>query len=152
MRRFRLVILSILALAMAIPAFATEPGVVTDGAWSRVTVGTTRPGVMYLDISNTGDKPVTLTGFKTDVSKSAMIHKTETDAQGVATMKPAGDIEIAPGATISLKPGGLHGMLMGLKKPLAEGDSFDATLTFKDGGTLDVTVPVLGMTAIGPDN
>ena len=65
-------------------------------------------------------------------------------------MAPAGDIRIAPGETVALEPGGLHAMLMMLQRPMVEGEAFELTLSFSDGGEVSVEVPVLGMTARGP--
>ncbi len=79
------------------------------------------------------------------------IHRTTTDANGVSSMAPAGEITIAPGETLSLEPGGLHAMLMQLQTPMVEGESFSMTLTFDDGGTVTVDVPILGIAARGPE-
>lgn len=144
---------SLLAATVALtaaPALAQDP-VSINGAWSRASIGTSRPGVLYLDITNTGDAQVTLTGLETDVAAMPEIHRSATDAEGVSTMAPAGNIKIAPGETVSLEPGGLHGMLMKLQQPLKEGDSFDATLIFRDAGAVEISVPVLAMTATGPE-
>ena len=62
-------------------------------------------------------------------------------------MRPAGPIEIPPGAATGLEPGGIHVMLMGLTGPLVEGESFSLTLTFERAGPVEVTVPILSATA-----
>ena len=54
----------------------------------------------------------------------------------------AGDIAVAAGETVKLQPGGLHVMLMGLKKPLKVGDTFALTLKFKQAKPQTVTVTV----------
>ena len=58
------------------------------------------------------------------------------------TMKPAGAVDIPAHGKVELKPHGLHVMLMGLKKPLAEGDTFVVTLTFAKAGSVDLQVVV----------
>lgn len=130
---------------------AQQAPVEVAGAWSRASLAPSRPGVLYLDITNTGDAPVALTGLETDVAAMPQIHRSITTDDGAAKMERAGRIEIAPGATVSLEPGGLHGMLMKLRDPLKEGDSYVVTLTFGGGARVDVTVPVLGVRATGPD-
>ena len=58
-------------------------------------------------------------------------------------MRPAeGGIEAQPGATVALKPGGYHVMLLGLKEPLKEGEKLPLTLTFQKAGTVQVEVNV----------
>jgi Copper chaperone PCu(A)C len=46
------------------------------------------------------------------------------------------------GASVKVEPGGLHVMLLGLKRPLIQGDGFDLTLRFRDAAPLLVHVPV----------
>lgn len=144
------------ALAMPIgwvvPASAEPESVVIENAWSRASIGTRRPGVAYMQIRNVGENPVTLTGIEVDVAEMAEIHRTTTNDQGVSTMAPAGKIEIALGATIALEPGGLHAMLMQLKRPLNQGDSFSLTIILSDGGEVSVEVPILGIAAQGPQD
>jgi copper(I)-binding protein len=43
---------------------------------------------------------------------------------------------------VTLKPGGLHVMLIGLKQPLEPGDMVDLALTFEDGSRIPVQAPV----------
>ncbi len=54
----------------------------------------------------------------------------------------AGGIELAPGATVALKPGGYHVMLIDLKQKLDEGRHIPLTLTFAKAGSIDVEVDV----------
>ena len=44
-----------------------------------------------------------------------------------------GGLEIKPGATVELKPGGLHLMFMDLKEPLKEGQTVKGTLDLREG-------------------
>mgnify|MGYP001793524410 FL=1 len=135
----------------ATPAFAGSEDVVVEDAWARASIGVNRPGAAYMIIRNTGDEAVTLTGLRTDLAMMPDIHQTSTNAEGVSSMAPAGEIEIAPGEAVSLEPGGLHAMLMRLQRPMAEGESFSLTLDFSDGGEIMVEVPILGIAARGPE-
>ena len=60
------------------------------------------------------------------------MHEHRTD-NGVMKMREVGSILIKAHAQTELKPGGYHLMLIGVKRPLAEGDSVAITLTFDDG-------------------
>ncbi|MCD1636737.1 copper chaperone PCu(A)C [Martelella mediterranea] len=139
-----------LAAGSGAPAVAGSKDVVVEGAWSRASIGTNRPGAAYMTVRNAGDEAVTLTGIETDLAMRPEVHRTSTSDQGVSSMAPAGDIRIAPGETVALEPGGLHAMLMMLQRPMIEGEAFELTLSFSDGGEVSVEVPVLGMTARGP--
>ena len=58
-------------------------------------------------------------------------------------MVPVKDgIEVPPHGTVELKPLGLHVMLLGLRKPLKEGDTFPMPLVFAIQGKAEVEVKV----------
>ena len=66
--------------------------------------------------------------------KGAEIHEMAMD-NAVMTMRALPDgVEIKPGETLTFKPGGLHLMLMGLKKPLVQGTDVHVTLNFAKAG------------------
>lgn len=141
------------ALLVASPGllFAGSDDIVVEQPWSRASIGTSRPGVAYLTIRNTGAEAMTLTGLRTEVAMMPQVHRTSTDANGISRMAPADDIEIAPGASVALEPGGLHAMLMKLQLPLKQGESYPLTLVFRDGSEVTVAVPILGIGARGPE-
>ena len=134
------------------PALAGSEDVVVESAWSRASIGMNRPGAAYMTIRNTGDTPLTLIGLVTPLAMMPEIHESKTDADGVSSMAPAGEITIAPGESVSLEPGGLHAMLMQLQTPMTEGETYPLTLLFDDGGEVTVEVPILGIAARGPND
>jgi copper(I)-binding protein len=62
-------------------------------------------------------------------------------------MRELESLPIPAGKMINLSPGGMHLMLVGLKKPLKEGEQVALTLVFKDNAgkssSLEVTAPIL---------
>lgn len=142
----------IIVAGLAGTAFAGSNDVIVHDPWSRASIGTSRPGVAYMTIRNEGSETVTLVGIGTDLALMSEIHKSSTNAQGVSSMVLVGEIEIPPASAVVLEPGGLHAMLMGLQEPMLEGDSFSLTLIFRDGGELTVAVPILRISAQGPQN
>ena len=56
-------------------------------------------------------------------------------------MRQLDGIDLPPGSTIMLKPSGIH-LMLGLKQPLKQGQTFPLTLTFQKAGVVDVTVEV----------
>ena len=58
------------------------------------------------------------------------------------TMEPVEQIDLPADETVSLEPGGLHAMLIGLAAPLTAGQTFTLTLTFAEAGEREVTVEV----------
>ena len=61
---------------------------------------------------------------------------------GMMQMRPVEQVELPAGATTSLKPGGLHVMLIGLQQSLVPGESIPLTLEFEDGSQMEVSAPV----------
>ncbi len=120
-------------------------------AWARASIGTERPGVAYLMIYNDGAESDRLLGADTPVAKHAMVHESLMK-DGVMKMRPAGDIEIAPGGKVMFEPGGLHLMLTFLQKKLVEGESFPLTLTFEQAGEVKVDVKIAGVAAKNAPN
>jgi copper(I)-binding protein len=119
--------------------------------WSRATAKGARVGVGYLAIVNKGAAPDRLVSATADVAEKVELHETGMD-NGVMTMRGLPDgVEIKPGETVTLKPGGLHLMLMGLKQPLAQGREVRLTLNFAKAGTVAATLPVGALGATGPE-
>jgi copper(I)-binding protein len=70
---------------------------------------------------------------------------------GVMTMAPVdGGLEIPAGQAVKLEPGSFHLMLMDLKRPLKEGDTFKATLTFAKAGSITVDFAIRAIGADAP--
>ncbi|MDN3571436.1 copper chaperone PCu(A)C, partial [Methylobacterium longum] len=59
-------------------------------------------------------------------------------------------LEIKPGETVTLKPGGYHLMFLDLKAPLKKGEPVKGTLSFERAGTVAVEFGVEGMGAQAP--
>jgi copper(I)-binding protein len=139
------VLLSLLAAgraAGAVPAPSPRsPQLVVEAAWVRAPAPGTDVGAAYFTVRNTGHETATIVGICSPAAAMAMLHETSVDG-GTARMRPRERLEIAPGQTIALKPGGLHVMLHGLKRTLAVGESVPLTLQLADGEELAVTAQV----------
>ena len=113
-------------------AFATPtpPGAVNGAAY-------------VVTLSNTGKQPDRLLRISTPIAQRAEIHTMSVDAGGVMRMREVAEIVLAPGTPVKMRPGdGFHFMLIGLKQPLKEGDSFPLTMEFARGGKTEVKVVV----------
>jgi periplasmic copper chaperone A len=91
-----------------------------------------------------------LIGATTPVASKAGLH-TEIMENGVMKMRPLESVDIAPRGTASLKPGGSHIMLTGMKRPLDRGDHIPITLKFAHAPPLTAQVEVAKIGANGPD-
>jgi len=101
-------------------------------------------GAAYIaTLEDTGKQPDRLLRVSTPIAQRAEIHTMAVDASGVMRMREVGEIALLPGAPVKMRPGsGYHFMLMGLKQPLKEGDSFPLTMEFERGGKVEVKVVV----------
>jgi periplasmic copper chaperone A len=118
--------------------------------WSRATPKGASSAAGYMTITNNGSAPDRVSCVSSDASAECQIH-TMTMDNGVMKMRPVeGGLEILPGQTITLKPGGFHMMLLNLKHPLEAGGTMKATLKFEHAGTVDVDYPVAAIGAPAP--
>ncbi len=116
--------------------------------WARATPNGASVGGGYLTITNTGTESDRFVGGASTVAKEVQIHEM-TMANGVMKMRPvAGGLEIKPGQTVKLNPGGYHIMFMGMKQQLKEGEHFKTTLDFTKAGKVDVDFAVEGIGAM----
>ena len=152
MRLFGIAAFALALLTTAPPVLAGGEDVVIEDAWSRASIGTSRPGVAYMTLQNNGAEPVVVTGLRTNLAMMPMIHASTTDAQGVTRMSHMEEVEIKAGEAVALEPGGLHVMLMDLQHPMVEGESYALSVIFADGTEATVEVPILGIAARGPSD
>jgi copper(I)-binding protein len=134
------------ALSFAVPAWAAD--VTVSDAWSRASAGMARAGAGFMHITNSGAADDRLVAAASAVSDVTELHAHILDG-AVMRMRQVEAIDVPAGQTVALKPGGLHVMFMALKEPLAEGQTFDVTLTFEKAGTVTVPVTVKGVAAMG---
>ncbi len=108
---------------------------------ARATAPMARTGAVYLTVSNAGTLPDRLISASTAAAETVELHTTVREGN-VMRMQPVPGIDVPAGQTVTLSPGGLHVMLIGLRGPLKDGSSLALSLTFQRAGRVDVTVPV----------
>lgn len=133
------------------PASAVQAGSLTiEQPWSRATPTGAKVGGGYVRITNTGREPDRLIGGSFPLAARVEVHEMALDGT-VMRMRPVeGGIEIKPGASVELKPGGYHLMFMDLKAPLKAGDMVKATLVFEKAGPVEVAFTVRTMGGAAP--
>jgi copper(I)-binding protein len=114
--------------------------------WARATTGST--GAAYFRVVNKGAAADRLIALKTPVAEKAELHE-DRMKDGIMEMRPIGPLPIEAGKSATLKPGAGHVMLIGLKQPLKQGESFPLTLSFEKAGDVTVVVHVEGAGAMG---
>lgn len=146
MTRYLLITL-LLFLASCQPAASrqgtTGPAVTIKDPWARPakagTMGMT--SAVYFVVVNEGPDADALIGAATDVAGRVELHETRRRGD-VMEMSPVSEVEVPPRSRVTFQPGGLHVMLMDLKRDLKVGDSFSLTLRFRKAGDIKITVTV----------
>jgi copper(I)-binding protein len=146
MTMFTRVVATLLALAFsAALAFAHDyklGSLDIKHPWAKATTAGQPVAGGFMTIVNGGTEADRLLKVSSAVSDMVQIHEMKVE-DGVMKMgEIPGGIEVAPSATVELKPGGLHVMFMGIKAQLKEGESVKAVLTFEKAGDVEVEFKV----------
>ncbi|NKC34421.1 copper chaperone PCu(A)C [Falsiroseomonas selenitidurans] len=138
-------------LLLALPAAAetvTQGPLRIEAGWSRAA-GAGRVGAGFLTIRNTGSTADRLVSARADAARTVELH-THLRENGIMRMRPVEAIDLPPGETVTLQPGGLHLMLIDLTQALNTGETVPVTLVFEKAGTMQVRLAVQAAGARGP--
>ena len=134
---FSLLVLAACAASESQPALAT---MLVEGAWAR-SADSGATTALYFVLQNEAAVDDTLTGVTTTDATSAEMH-ISTQHGSQMHMSPIRTLPVPANDSIEFRPLGAHVMLVGLIRPLVEGDSVRATLTFSSGRTAEVVASV----------
>lgn len=132
----------ILGAMIALPAFA-DPKIEIMDPYARSASDMAKSGASFMVIRNTGTSDDRLIAARTDVAQRVELHTHIQNENGMMVMVEVEEgFAVPAGEEAMLMRGGQHVMMMGLNRPLKQGDSFPLTLVFETSGdiTLDVTV------------
>jgi copper(I)-binding protein len=110
--------------------------------WTRATPKGASNGAAYATIKNTGSTPDRLVGGTVTGAARVEVHEMTMDGNVMRMRELKGGLEIKPGEAATLKPGGIHLMLLDLKAPLQRGKPVKGTLVFERAGTVEVQYDV----------
>jgi copper(I)-binding protein len=145
--RSRLALLTTIVLVVA-ACGGDDEGLDVEGAWARTSPRMADAGAVYMEITSGEGDRLLAAAVDASIAGTVQIHETVMDdsmgeeGMGAMTMQQVPAIDLPPGETISLEPGGLHIMLLDLAAPLETGDTFEVTLTFENGGEKSYEVEV----------
>lgn len=144
---FRLFITGALALILTSPALAAD--IEVTAPFARATAGSAQAGVAFMTLKNMSARDDVLVAASSPVATSAELH-THIMEGDIMRMREVPSVDVPAGGSVSMQPGGLHVMLMGLKQPLRQGEVFSLTLTFANAGPITVEVPVKAVSEMPP--
>lgn len=117
-------------------------------AWVRAPAPGSTLTAAYLNI----EAPQALTLFKITSPAAEAVEMHSMSMKGdVMEMRQIESIDVKPGQTTKLEPGGLHLMLINLKKPLKPGDQVPLVLNFKQGGKPRIAKGIKVPVKVTPD-
>ncbi|KKB13227.1 signal peptide protein [Devosia geojensis] len=123
-------------------AVVTAGDLEITGAFTRATLPGAPVGGGFLTITNTGAEDDRLIGASAAFAGEAQLHEMAVENDVMKMRELPDGIPVPAGEAVTLEPGGLHMMFMGLKEPLVEGTEVPVTLTFEKAGTVEVTLAV----------
>lgn len=133
--------LAVLGLLAAGCAQAAGRLVVSE-AWIREAPPGATMLAGYAKLENAGDEPVSVLTVQSDAFRMASLHETVV-ADGVSKMRELHRLDLAPGATVALEPGGKHLMLMQPRQEVHAGDKIDVRFLLGDGTRKETVFEVI---------
>ena len=123
-------------------ACSAPKGVTVREAWIRATKAGEN-GAIYFVLQNDSTEQEELIGASSDLADAVEIHESSmVTGTDVMQMTQVSSVALDTGSEVTFEPGGLHVMLVGLKKELKVGDVIELTLHLKKHADILVRVPV----------
>jgi len=130
----------LLATALLLPLAARAQGAITvEAPWTRAA-GQGGQGAGFVTIRNAGAADRLLSA-STPAAGRTELHTMLRDGD-IMRMRQVEAIAVPANGAVTLAPGGLHIMLIGLTRPLAVGESVPLTLVFERAGTVTLNLAV----------
>jgi copper(I)-binding protein/predicted peroxiredoxin len=133
----------LLALLFSVPTLAAPAAdeILVANPYVRAVPPMMQNSALFVTLKNTGSSDRALVSASSRAAQVVELH-THVNDGGVMRMREVERIDIAAGQATVLEPGGLHVMLIGLKRPLEVGTTVQVDLTFDDGSSKSVVAPV----------
>lgn len=129
-------------------AWASFAEVTVSNCFIREAITGSDMTAAYMMITNTNhETAVVKSAALPDLSEHVELHDMTMD-NGVMKMFPIDEITVEHGQTVELKQGGMHIMVMQLKKAPMVGESYNIELTLADDSKLNCNAPVLALKEI----
>jgi hypothetical protein len=133
----------LLAIFFAMPVLAGSAAdeVLVANPYVRAVPAVMENSAAFMTLKNTGTTEHAVVSAASRAAEVVELHTHVKDGE-VMRMRQIDKINIQAGDATILEPGGLHVMLLGLKRPLSVGSTVQVDLTFNDGSTKSVVAPV----------
>lgn len=140
--------LTVAALCFAATHLHAADAIDVADAYARAVPPGQANSAAFMMLSNPGDADRALVAAESAAAATVELH-THTMSDGMMQMRRVERIELPAGEEVTLAPGGLHVMLIGLAQQLKPGMEVALTLIFDDGSRQTITAPVRRIDAGG---
>lgn len=131
-----------MTLLLISPSAAQACSITVSEPYIQLAFPTAKVGALYLQIDNPCAAADQLIGMRSQASAMVEMHQTVANEKGVMSMTTIEEgAPIPPFGTLTLVPGGLHFMLMGLELP-TDNDDVEVILDFAKANDMVLLVPV----------
>ena len=125
-------------LLFAVSSQAVASDITVKDAYVRAVPPGQTNSAAFMVIHNRGEKDKTLVGVEGSIADTIELHEHKHEDGMMKMRQVKGGVTIKSHGMKTLKPGGLHVMLIGLKQKLVPGEMVQLTLKFDDHTTQDV--------------
>jgi copper(I)-binding protein len=143
--------ISVLAALLLAGAAQAQAQVTVTAPWIRATVPQAGAAGVFMQLQSAQD--TRLIEVRSSVAGVAEIHQMAMTGQTM-TMRAVDGVDLPAGKPVDLASGGLHIMLMDLKRQMKAGDVVPVTLVVQAKGkkpqTISLNVPVKPLTYVAP--
>jgi copper(I)-binding protein len=122
-------------------ATAQAQGILVNDAWIRGIPPSAATTAAFMTIQNTGPDEMVLKSASSEIAEIVQIHTMEQVGE-IMKMKEIGELRVPANGQTVLAPKGYHIMLIGLLRPIAEGETIPLLLNFADGTIVSVDAVV----------
>jgi copper(I)-binding protein len=136
------------ATLLASPFVHAEGKLSVFDAWIRSAPPGATMMAGYATLTNAGDVPIKVLTVQSDAFRQSSIHETVVE-RGVTKMRELPRVDLAPGATVEMKPGGAHLMLSEPRHPIVAGEKVQIVFLLADGTRLETYFDVVAPDATG---
>ena len=137
-RRF-FAVASLAAAALVLATSAAAQSVKVGNAWVRAPAPGQKTAAAYVELTSASTAALVAAG--SPVAGRVEMHSMSVEG-GVMRMRPLPRVELPGGQTVKLAPGGMHLMLLDVKRPLKAGDKVPLVLSVQPSGTALTTLNI----------
>jgi periplasmic copper chaperone A len=135
-------LLCVLAITQAAAQDITVGAIKVGQPWVPAPPNSAQVAGGYLTLTNTGTVPDTLIGGSAAIAGRVEIHEMSHEGGVMRMRELKAGLVVKPKETITLRPGGLHLMLIDLAQQPTVGKPFKGTLVFAKAGTVEIEFKV----------